>query len=279
MKYAIVVDSGCDLKEIDGDEAGFFRAPLILNVGDREFVDDFSLDVTDFMKEMTAYGGKTGSAAPSPGVWQEMFDKAEEVFAFTITGTLSGSYASAMTARNVVAEKNPDKKIYIMDTCSAGPELTLMVEKTLEYIRNGMTFEEIVTGLAEYKKRTKLVFALSSLDNLIKNGRVSKLKGGMAGLLGIKILGYASESGTLEILKKCRGKLSVYDSMIEEMIRCGYRGGKVIISHCFNSEKAEYLTQKIKEKFPKSRVVTMPTSGLCSYYAEKQGILLGFEGK
>lgn len=280
MKFGIIVDSGCDLKVLKGSEQSdiyYERVPLTLRVGEKEFVDNNELDVSGFMTEMKAYSGATSSAAPSPMNWYNAFMSADEVFAITITSELSGSYNSAMTAKKMVLEKNQDKKIYIIDSKSAGPGLAILAEKLQELISEGHSFEEIKEQIEAYKKRTKLLFILESLDNLIKNGRVSRLQGSMAGILGIKILCCASEKGTIEILKKCRGKFTVYDKMFHEMEENAYKGGKIIISHCFNNEKVQYIEKTIKEKFPQSQIEIMPTGGLCSYYAEQGGIIVAFE--
>ena len=74
-----------------------------------------------------------------------------------------------------------------------------------------------------YRDKTKLLFVLETLDNLMKNGRVSRIQGSMAGILGIKILCGASDHGTIDVLKKCRGKLSAYDNLIKEMGNKGYK--------------------------------------------------------
>ncbi len=280
MKFGIVVDSGCDLTNIElisNENIAFNRAALKLQIGNKEFIDDFNLDVKEFMREMTEYKGKTGSAAPSPGDWYSFYEQSESVFAITITGTLSGSLASAQVAKNMFLEKNPEKKICIIDSKSAGPEITLIVHKLTELISQQLEFDEIVERIENYQRHTHLLFVLESLDNLVKNGRVSAVQGKIAGLLGIKILGCASDEGTLELLKKCRGKYSAYDEAVQVMQEKGYKGSRVIISHCFNDDKAEYLKKSIKEKYPDSKILIMPTSGLCSYYAEKGGILLAFE--
>ncbi len=280
MKYGIVVDSGCDLTSLSTEvtnKIDFTRAPLKLDVGDKEFIDDFNLNIKEFMTEMSAYKGKTGSAAPSPEAWLSAYEKSECVFAITITGGLSGSYASAKTAMDMFKEEYPDRKIHLIDSKSAGPEITLIVKKLTEYMSQDMSFEEIVEKIDEYCKHTHLLFVLKSLDNLVKNGRISKLKGSMAGILGIKILGTATEEGTLGLLEKCRGKMTAYDKLVSEMIARQYTGGKVVIAHCFAQDTAQYLSDKIKESFPNSDIEIMPTSGLCSYYAEQGGILLSFE--
>nr|WP_302598979.1 DegV family protein [uncultured Cellulosilyticum sp.] len=280
MKYGIVVDSGCDLTSLNPEVAhkiDFTRAALKLDVGDKEFIDDFNLNIEEFMKEMYAYKGKTGSAAPSPGDFLHAFEKSEYVFAITITGALSGTYASAQSAAEMFKEQYPDRKIHLIDSKSAGPEITLIVKKLTEYMTQDMSFEEIVQSIENYRKHTHLLFVLKSLDNLVKNGRISKLQGSMAGILGIKILGTATDEGTLDLLQKCRGKMTAYDKAIEEMFSRGYSGGKVIIAHSFASDVAEYMASKIKSQFSNCDIEIMRTSGLCSYYAEQGGILISFE--
>ena len=282
MKWKIVVDSSCDLRELDtlgNDEIGFEVVPLKVIVGEREFVDAKGLDIAEMMEVMKNYNGKTSSSTPNIGEWKEAFADAENVFAVTITGTLSGSAASANNAKRILEEEGSKQNIKIIDTLSTGPEMSLLVEKIVELINKGLSFEEICTKSEKYLSTTHLLYVLESLDNLIKNGRVSKLEGGLAGLLGIRILGIASQEGTLELLSKCRGQKKVYDQMFEKMVEYGYNGGKVIISHCFNDKWAEYLKEKIKDKFNACKVTIMPTGGLCSYYAQMHGILLGFETK
>ena len=118
MKYGIVVDSGCDLTTLNQtlNQIDFTRVPLKLDIGDKVFVDDFNLDIESYMKDMYAYKGKTGSAAPSPQAWFEAYEKSDYIFAISITSTLSGSYASAKTAYDMFKEQHPDKKIHLIDS-------------------------------------------------------------------------------------------------------------------------------------------------------------------
>lgn len=278
MKYGIIVDSGCDLKELKSDvEIQYVRVPLTLRVGEKEFVDNNLLDIESFMREMESYSGATSSAAPAPMEWYDAYMQAEEVFAITLTGALSGSYNSAIVARDMVLEEHPSKKICVLDSKSAGSGLALLALKLQELIEQGLAFEQIEEEIKKYQKNMQLFFILESFANLIKNGRISKLAGSVAGILGIKVLCGASEKGTIEILKKCRGKLTVYEKMIQEMENQGFHGGRVIISHCFQEKIVKIVTDMIREKFPQCEIVIMPTGGLCSYYAERGGMILTFE--
>lgn len=280
MKWKIVVDSSCDLRELTfahTEKIGFAVVSLKIIVGEREFVDEKGLDTVEMLEVMENHHGKTSSSAPNAGEWKEAFADGENVFAITISGALSGSAAGAHTARHLLEQEGINKNIKIIDSLSTGPEMTLYVEKLVEYIEQGLSFEKVSAKIDKYAKNVRLLYVLESLDNLIKNGRVSKLEGGLAGLLGIRILGTASSEGTLELLHKCRGQKKVYDQMLNRMLEDGFDGGRVVISHCLNEQWAEYLKTKIKEKFASCKVTVMPAGGLCSYYAQRHGILLGYE--
>ena len=279
MKRMILADSSCDIHTIPNPapDTIFSYAPLTIRIGEREYRDDDTLNTAEMLHTMYTYKGTTSSACPSPQDWLTQFDRADEIYALTITSALSGCYNSAMTARNMALEKDPDKKILILDTLSTGPEMILLINKLNEYLSQGLDFETIRTGICEYSKRTHLLFKLETLDNLVKNGRCSKAVAKMADMLNIHIVGRASEEGTLEVLHKCRGINRSYSSIIKEMIQSGYSNGPVYISQCMNPEGAAQLKAKIEEVFENPSVTILPSGGLCSYYAERGGLLIGYE--
>ena len=279
MKYAIVVDSSCDMNFTNNNENNTYmaRVPLKLRVGDMEYADDADLDVASFMKEMKEFQGVTGSAAPSPQEWYNEFKKADMTFAVTITSRLSGSYSSAVAAKDMILEKYPEKKIHIVDSKAAGPGLALIVKKLQQLIQEDKSFEEIVKEITEFTKKVKVFFILESMDNLIKNGRVNAIAGKLAGILGIKILGKASDKGTIELVRKARGKDTIYKKTVEDILNNKYNGGKIMVSHCFNKEKANMMIDMIKEKFSDIESEIVTTGGLCSYYAEEKGLIIAFE--
>lgn len=279
MKRKIIGDSSIDTHVLSDLAANteYSTVPLKIRFGDEEFTDDVNLDREAMLKAMREYNGPSASACPSPGDWIDAFEGADEVFAVTITSGLSGSYNSAMTAKEMLLESNPDKKICIIDSLSAGPELLLIAQKLNEYIKADLDFETICEKISEYQKSTHLLFKLVSLDNLVKNGRIGKVAATMANLLNIHVVGMASEVGTLEVLHKCRGVNRAYGSIIKEMTANGYSGGKVIISHCCNPEGAEELKARFIEELNPVSVEIVETAGLCSYYAEIEGILIGYE--
>jgi DegV family protein with EDD domain len=194
-----------------------------------------------------------------------------------ITSNLSGSYASAVQAAEEYMNTHPGAKVHVIDSLSTGPEMILLIERLKEMIQENLSFESIKGKIYDYLKKTHLLFSLQSLTNLARNGRVSPTVAKVAGVLGIRVVGKASDEGTLEPLHKCRGEKKALDSILSEMIAHGFSGAKVHISHCINLESANELKQLILRKFPGSDIQISKCGGLCSYYAEIGGLLIGFE--
>jgi DegV family protein with EDD domain len=172
---------------------------------------------------------------------------------------------------------DPNAKVYVLDSLSAGPELVLHLEELARCIREDMPFQEICKHMEAYKKTCGLVFMLGSLKNFAANGRVSPAVAKIAGVLNIRIVGKASDKGTLEPLHKCRGEAKSLAAMLEHMLAEGLRKGKVRIAHCLNAPAAQALKEKILAVAPHVQVTVHKLRGLCSYYAEKGGLLVGFE--
>jgi fatty acid-binding protein DegV len=143
-------------------------------------------------------------------------------------------------------------------------------------IAEGKEFEQIVADVEAFAKERNTVFALASFSNLVKNGRVSKLSGFIAGKLGIWGIGVASEIGTIIVKAKTRGLGRVLSAFITDMKENGFNGGYVIISHCQNLELATKLKERIHELWENTKVKILATGGLCSYYAERQGMIVAY---
>ena len=152
-----------------------------------------------------------------------------------------------------------------------------MIEKLEAYIGMGMRYEEICGKIEGYKQQTGLVFMLTSLKNFAANGRVSPAVAKLAGVLGIRIVGKASDQGTLEPTNKCRGEAKSLTTLLSHLKEAGLSEGKVQIAHCQNETAAVTLRNMILEALPRASVRMHTCRGLCSYYAEKGGLLVGFE--
>lgn len=276
MKHKIVMDSAGDLHVLDG--ANFSCAPLKVMPGDREYVDTADANVAEMVEFLREYKGKASTACPSIGDYVEAFGDAEEVYCVTITSNLSGSYNAAAIAAETWKEQHPQGKIHVFDSLSAGPEMTLLAEKIHCLLQEGRSFEEVVEQAKEYLFHTHLLFSLESLHNLANNGRVPGAVAKLAGMLGLRLIGKASDQGTLQPTGKARGEKKVVPELMKHLESMGYQGGRIRIHHCFNAAGAEELKRSVLEKFPGADVVLSTCGALCSFYAELGGMLIGFEG-
>ena len=274
-KFKIVVDSSADTYKWEG--MSFASAPLKIITENKEYIDDSDLNVEEMVNELLVYSGKSSTACPSPLDWLKAFGKTQYIFCITITSGLSGSYNSAMIAKNDYEEHNKDCKVCVIDSLSTGPEMRLLIEKINEYVNDGLEFEEISQKIIEYSKSTGLVFMLESMRNLANNGRVSKIAAKTAGILGIRAVGIASDTGTLQLMEKSRGEKKAITSIVEILKKSGFQKGKIRIGHCFNENGAEKLKDAIICLFGNVDIQIYPLGGLCSFYAEKGGLLVGFE--
>lgn len=270
-----ITDSCSDMIQTEG--GNFVSVPLVISTDEKEYVDDEYLDIHEMLDDLSVYKGKSGTACPSVESWLHAFEGADTIFVVTMTSALSGTYNSALVAKKIYEHSHPEAKIHVFDTLSAGPELRLLMEKLFSFERAGKTFEEIVRCGEKYLQTTRLFFALKSLHNLAQNGRVNKVIAAAAGALGISVLGTASTEGTLESSAKCRGDKKVIAGMLEEITKAGFQNGKVRISHVENPELAEKLRIALMERFPEAEILIYKARGLCSYYAERGGILVGVE--
>lgn len=276
MTRKIISDSSVNLQELKSD-IPFEKVPLTITAGDREFVDDSSLDVKEMVDFLKAHKGKSGTACPSVAAYLEAFGEAEEVYCVTITSNLSGSCNAARLAKEDYEAAHPDRHVCIIDSLSAGAELTLIIEKLQVLIAAGKNFEEICKEIAAYQEKIALLFSLESLKNLANNGRVSPLVARLAGTLGICIVGKASDVGTLEPMSKCRGEKKTLNTLYKHMKEIGFAGGKVRIDHCENQDAADQIKELILQEYPDTDIEIGITCGLCSFYAEIGGLLVGFE--
>ena len=275
MNYKIVADSSADLLELSGCD--FAAVPLKIITDNKEYVDDAALDLDGMIRDLESYKGQSKSSCPNVGDWKSAFGDSDGVFAVTITSGLSGSYNAAKLAMDEYVAEKEGRQGAVLDTLSAGPECTLVVEKLRELISQNLPFAEIEEKIRTYMKKTHLAFSLDSLRNLANNGRVSKAVAKIAGILGIRVIGRASDEGQLEMTDKARGPERALSDLYKNMLARGFNGGRVRIHHCRNLAAAQALEKRIRQDFRSASVTIAGTRALCSFYAEAGGLLVGYE--
>ena len=270
----LIIDSSSNMKS-DPDH-NVEVVPLTISFGGKDYIDDQNLNIREFLNDMNQnqVAGKT--TCPSIQAWLNALEGTEKAIIITMTSGMSGTFSSALQAKTMYEEKHPTSQIIVVDSRSAGPELTIVLHGIEKMIQGDIRFVDLEEVIAKFRMRTHLLFILQSLHNLSLNGRVSPVAAKVAGLLKINLIGTASKEGKLEPLTKARGMKKSMRELLKYMKDDNYHGGEVIIDHCENEKDAEIIKDKILAEYPDAQVTIRPMRGLCSFYAEEGGIMVGF---
>jgi DegV family protein with EDD domain len=283
MAVQILADSCCDFIPELLRETGAQIIPLtVISPDGEEMIDDASLDLGRLLESMRS--NKTDparSACPSVEAYAEKMAAHDECVVITLSKNLSGSYNAARLAMETVLEQHPEKKIYIIDSKSASAGETLIALYVHGMNRQGASFEEIVEGAEELIRLMDTVFLLKDLSNLVKNGRVSKLKGKLTQVL--QLFPVLSDDGNGEIVSRhiVRGykqaKKKLVSTISEIAASRPLYDGTLVLCHCFAADVAEELKAALLQQCEAIKnVVIVPMAGLSTIYANDGGVVLAF---
>ncbi|MTI68940.1 MAG: DegV family protein [Firmicutes bacterium] len=273
----IVADSCCDLNDNLREEMNIEIVPLTIKVNGKHYVDDNSLSQADLIKDMKEDENIPKSASPSPQSFIEAYKGKESVFVVTLSNALSSTYNNALLAKDMFLEDN-EKFVHVFDSFSASVAETLVSMKISELIKENLKENEIVETVNNYIKEMKTYFVLESLDNLIKAGRINKLKGKIASVLSIKPVMGANEDGEIYLVKKVRGSKRALKKMVNIIGETGDKfEDKILgIAHCNCLERAEKVKEEVLKKYNFKDIVIVDTAGISTVYANDGGIVIAF---
>ena len=153
MNTKIVVDSSASLYTLQGVD--FECVPLKIITDDAEYLDNGTMDALGMAQTLRTYKGKTSTSCPNVSDWLAAYEGADEVYAITITGTLSGSYNAAQLAAEEYQQENPGKRVFVLDSLSTGPEQRLLAEHLRDLLAEGKEFDEICEEMLRYHKQVR----------------------------------------------------------------------------------------------------------------------------
>ncbi|KGG80581.1 DegV family protein [Caloranaerobacter azorensis] len=253
MSVRIITDSACDLPKNIIDEYNIHVVPILIYLEDKEYLDGETLDPIDLYKGMRS--GKVYKTAQIPPatfkkVFLEYAKKNESVIYIAFSSGLSGTYQSALMAKNEVLDEYPDFDLEIIDTKCASVGFGLVVYKAVQMVKEGKTKEEIIDAVKFYSQHMEHIFTVDDLEYLYRGGRVSRTAAFVGSLLNIKPI-LDVEDGKLIPIEKVRGRKKVLKRMIEIMEERGVDlSNQVIgINHGDDLEGAKKLEEMIRERF------------------------------
>ena len=276
MEYNIIADSSCDLSDELQEKIQAKLIPLTLNLGNKHITDDASLDVDAFIEEMKQCKEKIGSGAPSPGLYEDAMRVSIPSFVVTLSSRLSGSYNSAIAAKNAVEQEGYDVHVFDSKSASAGEVLVAM--KIKEFIDKGLEKVDIIASVEKFISGMQTFFVLDNIDNLLKNGRLNKISGRIISALNIKPVMGSDGDGNIVLYNKARGSKQIVLKLAETIDKvCPDTKDKdLVIAHCNNLPLAKSFEAIAKVRYDFRSIVLVKTKGLSSLYANDKGIIISY---
>lgn len=278
MSIQVIADSSNEMNSELMENNPVEIVPFKLYLDDKEIVDDDSLNVIEFIDNMVKSKTLPRSACPSPEEFMRKIKESGDSFIVTISSKLSGTYNSAILAKNLYLEEVKNKFIHVFDSKSASIAETLISLKIHELHNLGYAKNDLVERVESYISDMTTYFVSESLDNLMKNGRISKFKGTLATALKIKPIMGANDEGEIELIEKARGSSKAYTRLAELIEEKAVNQEEKIlaISHVNNPERANWLKEEIEKRCNFKQVLVLQTQGLSSLYCDNQGIIVSF---
>jgi len=278
----ILADSCCDLSPELLKKTQARVAPLTITIDDTHYVDDGTVDIPPYLAAMKASKNPVRSACPSPDLYAEDIKAADDdCFIITLSSKLSGSHNAAVLGVQLAEEDMPEKKVHVFDSESASAGETYLALMIHDLIAAGKSFEQIVETVEEKIRSMHTLFVLDSLDNLVKNGRISKTVALLANVLSIRLLMSDDGHGAIKNISKARGIKGALTQMVETCRKhtegLATASQRLVISYCNCPERARQVRDMIREKCPAiGEIVMTPTSALSSMYANDGGVVIAY---
>ncbi len=278
MSFSIIADSCCDFTPEMRTDPVFRSIPLTIHVGGADYVDNQNLDTSLLICAMSQSPDASSTSCPSPGDYLEAFRNAEgDIYVVTLSALLSGSHNSAWQAMRLFAEEQPERNVHVFNSCSASAGEVLLAQKVHELASSGLPFSQVVAQVERVVAETNTLFVLENLDNLRKNGRLTKVQAMLTGALRIKLIMGSTPEG--EICKHGQA-LSIKQALTKlvEIMAAdkNHKGKTLYISQCLCPDRAQQLWDLSKKHCHFSGVVITATRGLSSYYANSGGVIAAY---
>lgn len=277
MSFKIVVDSCCDLSPQMLQDPCFVRVPLTIQVEESTFVDDETFDQADLLWCMRQSEQSPSTSCPAPQAYLDAYQGAEDVYVVTLSALLSGSHNSAVQARVLLEEEEPERNVHVFNSCSASSGEVLTALKIRELASSGMPFKKVVREVEQYICQMQTLFVLESLENLRKNGRLTKLQAVVTGALRIKLLMGATPQGEICKLGQALTMKQALGKLVDRMAADPDHQGRVAaVCHCNCLERAFALKEQIEAKCQFQQVLILEAGGITTVYANDGGVVVAY---
>lgn len=218
----ILIDSTSDIPRKEAETLGITVAPLTVRFGNTEYKDGVDLTPPEFFRKLEASKTIPVTSQVNSGEFMEIYktllqNKEDEILGIFISSRLSGTFQSAMIAKNTF----PRRSIHLVDGDSGSFGTDLLIREAIRLRDQGLSAEEIAKELNRLKGRVRILATLESLKYLLKGGRLPATSAIVGTLLHVKPV-MAVKNGKIEVVKKVRGTASAHQWIAKELSEKGF---------------------------------------------------------
>ena len=279
MGFKTVVDSCCDLTGQMLKDPRFIKVPLTIRSNGSSFIDNETFDQADLLWAMKQSEEAPSTACPSPQSYLDAYQGPEEedVYVVTLSALLSGSHNSAEQARMLMEEDHPNKNVYVFNSCSASSGEVLVALKVRELAESGAPFKHVVREVEQFIYQMQTMFVLETLENLRKNGRLTRLQSVITGALKIKLLMGATPEGEICKLGQTLSMKQALSKMVDHMANDPAHAGRTLaICHCNCLDRAFQVKAMAEQRCKFAHILILEAGGITSVYANDGGIVTAY---
>ena len=253
--FIISTDSTADLPTKYLEENNIVVHPLYYIVDGKEYipgVDD--MPVKDFYQALRDGKMPTTSASNPINIisrFQKEINEEHDILHLSFSSGLSSSYNNAQMCAEKIMEEEPESKIIVVDTLSGTVGQGILLMHAVDMKKQGKTIEEIAKWLNDNKKHVIHEFTVSDLNHLYRGGRLSKASAVLGTMLNIQPILHMDHKGGLAAIGKVRGRKKALHTLVDNIEKKSDVTNlkQVFISHGDCIEDAEYVAEKIKQKY------------------------------
>ena len=268
MTFKILTDSTADLPESWTQEHDVQVLGLTIQLDGQtyETVGPDKLTSEQLLDKMES-GSKPTTSQINVGQFEDVFrhyaQEGTAVLYVAFASALSGTYQSAVMAREMVLEDYPEAIITILDTKAASMGEGLLVMKAVEARAAGQSLEQTADLLQSLVPRVQIYFLVDDLNHLMRGGRISKAAALMGSLVNIKPIIAVTADGSLDSVAKVRGKKKAQAEVVRMTLET-ISDPRVVVAYAGEKEVAENVKEQLLASGQVTEVLILPLGPVIS---------------
>ncbi|SET06162.1 EDD domain protein, DegV family [Salinibacillus kushneri] len=279
MNIQLMTDGGADIPTALQKKLNIAVVPLNIQINGETYKVSPDSKIENYYTLMEEAEELPKSSAPGPQDFYEAYKRVDEnkpILMLSISKGVSGTYQSAVMGKDMLLDEEPDRQIEIINTKTASCGIALLLHEAGKKLAQDVHFHNLVSHMRERVEKLSTLFVLRTLDNLIKGGRLDKVKGAIAKTLNIKLLLHATNEGTIDVAEKVRGNKKAMRRFVEQIGEQTKHFGTISLAHGNSKERANKVLADIKEKYPFQNSLTMDMGPLIATYSGEGGLVISF---